>query len=49
MSLLSYVGCPGLSFRLILDQYLSQTGVSSEDMSLLDQRLLPLVGLLESR
>ncbi|CAJ1081349.1 HEAT repeat-containing protein 1 isoform X2 [Xyrichtys novacula] len=35
--------------RLLLDQYLGQTGLSDENLSTLDQRLLPLVRLLESR
>nr|XP_020444378.1 HEAT repeat-containing protein 1 isoform X1 [Monopterus albus]XP_020444379.1 HEAT repeat-containing protein 1 isoform X1 [Monopterus albus] len=35
--------------RLLLDQYLSQTELSAEDMSALDQCLLPLVRLFESR
>ncbi|XP_034534761.1 HEAT repeat-containing protein 1 isoform X2 [Notolabrus celidotus] len=35
--------------RLLLDQYLSQTGLSDENLSTLDQRLLPLVRLFESR
>ncbi|KAM9336216.1 HEAT repeat-containing protein 1 [Symphorus nematophorus] len=35
--------------RLLLDEYLSQTEVSAEDMSVLDQRLLPLVRVFESR
>ncbi|XP_041818040.1 HEAT repeat-containing protein 1 isoform X2 [Chelmon rostratus] len=35
--------------RLLLDQYMSQTDLSAENMSTLDQRLLPLVRLFESR
>ncbi|XP_075934426.1 HEAT repeat-containing protein 1 isoform X1 [Anarhichas minor] len=35
--------------RLMLDEYLSQTELSAEDMSALDHRLLPLVRLFESR
>ncbi|XP_037610453.1 HEAT repeat-containing protein 1 isoform X2 [Sebastes umbrosus] len=35
--------------RLLLDEYLSQTEVSAEDVSSLDRRLLPLVRLFESR
>ncbi|XP_041829297.1 HEAT repeat-containing protein 1 [Melanotaenia boesemani] len=35
--------------RLLLDEYLSQTERSTEDMSALDQHLLPLVRLFESR
>ncbi|XP_070846670.1 HEAT repeat-containing protein 1 [Chaetodon trifascialis] len=35
--------------RLLLDGYLRQTGLSAENMSVLDRRLLPLVQLFESR
>ncbi|XP_072230242.1 HEAT repeat-containing protein 1 [Leuresthes tenuis] len=35
--------------RLLLDEYLSQTERSAEELSALDQRLQPLVRLLESR
>uniref|UniRef100_UPI0037E97E07 HEAT repeat-containing protein 1 n=1 Tax=Semicossyphus pulcher TaxID=241346 RepID=UPI0037E97E07 len=35
--------------RLLLDEYLSQTELSDENVLALDQRLLPLVRLLESR
>ncbi|XP_074520190.1 HEAT repeat-containing protein 1 [Halichoeres trimaculatus] len=35
--------------RLLLDQYLSQTQLSDENLQVLDQHLLPLVRLLESR
>ncbi|XP_075313779.1 HEAT repeat-containing protein 1 [Odontesthes bonariensis] len=35
--------------RLLLDEYLSQTERSAEDLSALDQRLQPLVRLLESK
>ncbi|KAF0025957.1 hypothetical protein F2P81_022838 [Scophthalmus maximus] len=35
--------------RLLLDEYLSQTEFSAENLSTLDQRLLPLVRLFESR
>ncbi|XP_028287492.1 HEAT repeat-containing protein 1 isoform X2 [Parambassis ranga] len=35
--------------RLLLDEYLSQTELSAENMSALDQRLLPLVHLFESK
>ncbi|XP_068585412.1 HEAT repeat-containing protein 1 [Cebidichthys violaceus] len=35
--------------RLVLDEYLSQTELSAEDLSALDRRLLPLVRLFESR
>nr|XP_046233291.1 HEAT repeat-containing protein 1 isoform X2 [Scatophagus argus] len=35
--------------RLLLDEYLSQTEVLAENVSALDQRLLPLVRLFESR
>uniref|UniRef100_A0A8D3DWG2 HEAT repeat-containing protein 1 n=1 Tax=Scophthalmus maximus TaxID=52904 RepID=A0A8D3DWG2_SCOMX len=35
--------------RLLLDEYLSQTELSAENLSTLDQRLLPLVRLFESR
>uniref|UniRef100_A0AAQ5ZYX5 HEAT repeat-containing protein 1 n=1 Tax=Amphiprion ocellaris TaxID=80972 RepID=A0AAQ5ZYX5_AMPOC len=37
------------SFRLLLDEYLSQTELSAENLSALDQRLLPLVRLFESK
>lgn len=37
------------SCRLLLDEYLSQTELSVENMSALDQRLLPLVHLFESK
>ncbi|XP_059180177.1 HEAT repeat-containing protein 1 isoform X2 [Centropristis striata] len=35
--------------RFLLDEYLSQTELSAENMAALDRRLLPLVRLLESR
>uniref|UniRef100_A0A7N6BI18 HEAT repeat-containing protein 1 n=1 Tax=Anabas testudineus TaxID=64144 RepID=A0A7N6BI18_ANATE len=35
--------------RLLLDEYLSQTELSAENLSALNQRLLPLVRLFESR
>ncbi|XP_035853129.1 HEAT repeat-containing protein 1 isoform X1 [Sander lucioperca] len=35
--------------RLLLDEYLSQTQLSADDMSASDRRLLPLVRLLEAR
>lgn len=35
--------------RLLLDEYLSQTELSAENISALDQRLLPLVRLFESK
>ncbi|XP_039991801.1 HEAT repeat-containing protein 1 [Xiphias gladius] len=35
--------------RLLLEEYLDQTGLSAENMSGLDRRLLPLVRLFESR
>uniref|UniRef100_A0A3Q1EQT7 HEAT repeat-containing protein 1 n=1 Tax=Acanthochromis polyacanthus TaxID=80966 RepID=A0A3Q1EQT7_9TELE len=35
--------------RLLLDEYLSQTELSAENLSALDQRLLPLVRLFESK
>lgn len=35
--------------RLLLDEYLSQTELSDENLQVLDQRLLPLVRLFESR
>uniref|UniRef100_A0A671WLT3 HEAT repeat-containing protein 1 n=1 Tax=Sparus aurata TaxID=8175 RepID=A0A671WLT3_SPAAU len=35
--------------RLLLDEYLSQTELSAENMAAFNQRLLPLVRLLESR
>ncbi|KAM6964387.1 LOW QUALITY PROTEIN: HEAT repeat-containing protein 1 [Tautogolabrus adspersus] len=35
--------------RLLMDEYLSQTELSSENLSTLDKRLLPLVRLFESR
>uniref|UniRef100_A0A8P4KBM0 HEAT repeat-containing protein 1 n=1 Tax=Dicentrarchus labrax TaxID=13489 RepID=A0A8P4KBM0_DICLA len=37
------------SRRSLLDEYLSQTELSADNMSALDRRLLPLVRLLESR
>ncbi|XP_060950975.1 HEAT repeat-containing protein 1-like [Limanda limanda] len=35
--------------RLLLDEYLTQTELSAEDLGALDQRLLPVVRLFESR
>lgn len=40
---------PCLSRRLLLDEYLSQSERSPEELSALDQRLLPLVRLFESK